>query len=190
MFPTTTITITTLLLSLLATQTSAHFYLTHPQGLGTNANNEEISPCGGFMPTFTDTTDYYVGGDAINVVTSHPQVNMLFRATLDTTAQGNWSVLYPVIATYGLGSFCIPTVPAPKEFAGKNGVVQVIQNGEDGLLFQVRNSHSMVLVEKEEFPGIGIEEVRADWRIVLIRFPAVRSSHFPGREVGPYDHAL
>ena len=44
--------------------------------------------------TFTNVTNFYVGGNAVTLKSSV----WLYRATLDTTAAGNWSVLLPTIA--------------------------------------------------------------------------------------------
>jgi hypothetical protein len=61
----------------------------------------------------------------------------LIRGTLDATASGNWSDLFPVFAEYGLGAFCEASVPAPAGWAGSRGVIQVLQDAEDGVHYQV-----------------------------------------------------
>ena len=38
---------------------------------------------------------------------------------------------------YSLGAFCEQDVPAPAAWAGKQGVLQVIQHAEDGVHYQV-----------------------------------------------------
>ena len=70
--------------------------------------------------------------------TTHPQAHILIRGTLDPTAGSNWTNLHPIIRQDGLGSFCVPQIGAPEEWAGQQGIIQVIQSGEDGMLFAVR----------------------------------------------------
>jgi Copper acquisition factor BIM1-like len=116
----------------------SHFLLHYPTSLGFDDNNEDSSPCGGFFVTFTNASDYHVGGDSIALTTLHPQSNFLFRGTLDATASGNWTNLFPVIGEYGLGAFCEASVATPAAWAGSRGVIQAIQNAEDGVHYQVR----------------------------------------------------
>jgi len=61
-----------------------------------------------FVPSLDKTTEYYVGGEVVAVVTSHPQVNILIRGTLDLTASRNWTNLFPIVAQYSIGAFCEP----------------------------------------------------------------------------------
>lgn len=87
--------------------------------------------------SLAETSEFYVGGEAVAIKTGHPEVHILIRATLDPTGEGNWTNLHPVIKQEGLGSFCEPAIKAPQEWVGKKGFVQVVQSGEDGLLFAV-----------------------------------------------------
>jgi hypothetical protein len=86
----------------------AHFTINYPAPLGVNSDNEGLAPCGGFTfsASSSNTTEFHAGGDAIAIVTSHPQANILFRGSLDTTASGNWIDIFPVVGQYGLGSLC------------------------------------------------------------------------------------
>ena len=87
--------------------------------------------------SLAETSEFYVGGEAVAIKTGHPEVHILIRGTLDPTGEGNWTNLHPVIKQEGLGSFCKPAIKAPQEWVGKKGFVQVVQSGEDGLLFAV-----------------------------------------------------
>lgn len=78
-----------------------------------------------------------MGGDAIALTSLHPASIWLFRATLDTTAAGNWSVLLPAVAQDTQGQFCEKGVAVPASFAGQKGVIQVIEDAVDGQLYQV-----------------------------------------------------
>jgi len=118
-------------------QVNAHFLLNYPATVGFDDDNEGEAPCGGFNVTFDNSTNFYVGGDAIALTSTHPAATWLFRATLDTTAAGNWSVLLPAVAQQGLGNFCEQGVTVPASFAGQKGVIQVVQDAVDGQLFQV-----------------------------------------------------
>jgi hypothetical protein len=117
-------------------QTNAHFLLNYPPSLGFDQNKEGSSPCGGATIAFTSTTSFHVSGDAIGLTTLHPQSNILYRATKDQTATGNWTVL-ALITEYGLGAFCEPALTVPASWVGSTGLVQVAQNAEDGVHYQV-----------------------------------------------------
>ncbi|KAI9767489.1 MAG: hypothetical protein M1839_004500 [Geoglossum umbratile] len=117
-----------------------HFLLNYPKSLGFSDAQEDDSPCGGFQVSFDNTTDFHVGGDSVYLTTLHPQSNFLFRGTLDQKASGNWMNLLPVIGEYGLGDFCEPSLSTPDSWAGAMGVLQVIQDAEDGVHYQVRQA--------------------------------------------------
>jgi hypothetical protein len=119
-------------------QVNAHFLLNYPTTVGFDDSKEATAPCGGFTVSFANTTNFYVGGDAIALTSTHPASTWLFRATLDTTAGGNWSILLPAIAQQTQGQFCEPGVTVPAAFAGQKGVIQVIEDAVDGQLYQVR----------------------------------------------------
>jgi hypothetical protein len=132
-------------LLLLSRPSSSHFILSYPTSLGFDANNENVSPCGGFPISFSSATDYHVGGDSIALTTLHPQSNFLLRGTLDPTASGNWSNFLSVVGEYGLGAFCEVTVAVPASWIGSQGIIQVLQNVEDGVHYQVRSCSMFVL---------------------------------------------
>jgi hypothetical protein len=123
-------------LTLFFASASAHFILNYPTSLGFDQNTEDNSPCGGETLSFTNTSNFHVGGDAIAFTTLHPQSDFLYRATTDQTAAGNWTVL-SLIAEYGLGAFCEPSLSVPASWAGQVGLLQVVQNAEDGVHYQV-----------------------------------------------------
>lgn len=83
-------------------------------------------------------------------MTGQPEVNILIRGTLDSEAKGNWTNLHPVIRQTGKGAFCVPQIPAPREWIGENGYIQVIQGAAKGLLFAVGGNiwrhHDQVLI--------------------------------------------
>jgi hypothetical protein len=125
-------------LSALALSASAHFVLQYPDSLGFDDDNESSAPCGGFDVTFNSTDDSIpVGGFPVSLLSTHPAADFLFRVTLDKQAPFNWTNLLPVVSETGIGQFCLPSLVAPAEFAGNQGLVQVIQQGPDGTLYQV-----------------------------------------------------
>jgi len=125
---------------LLIPQVSAHFLLNYPNTVGFSDDKKSTAPCGGFTVTFDNATDFRVDGDAIAVTSTHPQAEWLFRATLDKTGTGdNFTNLLPVVSEAGLGSYCETGLTVPGTWAGKDGVIQVIQHGPDGSLFQVKH---------------------------------------------------
>ena len=126
------------LIAIYALCASAHFILRYPKSLGFNDDTESTSPCGGFDVTFNSSDDSVpVGGFPVSMLSTHPAANWLFRATLDQKAPFNWTNLLPVVEETGLGQFCLPAIKAPSDFTGKPGVIQVIQQGPDGILYQV-----------------------------------------------------
>ncbi|TDZ61812.1 Uncharacterized protein CTRI78_v004041 [Colletotrichum trifolii] len=130
-------TVLTLLLPLLLASTStAHFSLTLPSPLGSSDDNQGTAPCGGYSASSSSpTTDFHVAGDAVGMENGHPQTNWLFRATLDQTAAGNWTQVFPIVLQTGLGNFCEPQIAVPAEYAGKKGIVGVVAHSPDGLLY-------------------------------------------------------
>ncbi|KAJ9137048.1 Expression library immunization antigen 1 [Pleurostoma richardsiae] len=125
----------TLLLPLLA---SAHFTLDLPETIGFDEDKEATGPCGGFTPDFSsdNVTDFHVGGDAVALTLAHPQANWLFRGTLDQTGSSNWTQLFPIVQQSGIGAFCEPAITAPESWAGQKGIVGVVADAPDGLLYQ------------------------------------------------------
>jgi hypothetical protein len=130
--------------ALLATQVSAHFLLNYPATVGFDDDGEGSGPCGGETVDVSkaNITDFHVDGDTIFVTSTHPTANFLYRATLDTTVKGGFVNLRPIEMSVGIGDMCQPSVAVPSNFTGK-GVIQVIANGVDGVLYQVREKLSM-----------------------------------------------
>lgn len=135
---------------LLTPLTSAHFVVNVPLPLSNDINGEDTAPCGGSTPSPSDAvTDFHVGGDAIGLTTLHAHSSFAYRGALGTSlASPNWTVLIPTLAEYGLNGFCEPAVPAPASWAGSKGLLQVIQDAEDGVHFQVcrRSGASVAMV--------------------------------------------
>jgi hypothetical protein len=121
-------------------QSIAHFLLNYPPTIGFDDSLEATPPCGSFTVNFSkdNVTDFHVGGDFLAMTSIHPQATWLFRATLDQTAMGNWTDLLPAIVQVGLGNYCEQDVMVPSSFAGSKGVIQVVQDAPDGILYQVR----------------------------------------------------
>jgi hypothetical protein len=123
----------------LATLASAHFIVNTPPPLGSNIDNEDVAPCGGFTPSSSDSlTNFHVGGDAIGVTTLHAQSNFAFLGLLgDSLPSSNWTFLIPTLQQYGLNGFCEPSITVPASWAGSSGLLQIIQDAEDGVHYQV-----------------------------------------------------
>jgi hypothetical protein len=137
----------------LASQASGHFLLNYPATVGFDDDNEGTGPCGGETVDFSknNVTDFHVGGDTIWVTNTHPTTTFLFRATLDMTAGGNWTNLRQPIQQVGLGESCEPMVAVPSMYEGKKGVIQVIADSPDGILYQVRNPVYSLWVSQDMF---------------------------------------
>jgi hypothetical protein len=121
-------------------QSAAHFYLNYPPTIGFDDALEATPPCGSFTVDFSkdNVTNYHVGGDSLAMTSIHPQATWLFRATLNQAAVGNWTDLLPAILQTGLGDYCERDIVVPASFAGSKGVIQVVQDAPDGILYQVR----------------------------------------------------
>jgi len=124
--------------SLLLASASAHFTLDYPQSLAMfDEDTEPTGPCGGpSLNSSSPVTDFHVGGDNLAMTLLHPQGTWLFRATLDTTASSGWSVLFPEVQQSGLGQFCEPKIPVNASWAGKKGIISVVVDAPDGILYQ------------------------------------------------------
>jgi len=67
----------------------------------------------------------------------HPVVTWEYKAAL-LWSLGDWKSLTPVLnQTAGVGYFCEPEMPGLREWVGLPAVLQVIQHGPDGDLYQV-----------------------------------------------------
>jgi hypothetical protein len=124
---------------LLTPLASAHFIVSTPPPLGDNINNEAVAPCGGFTPSSSSNViDFHVAGDAIGLTTLHEQSYFAYRGMLGTSLTSpNWTILIPTVEEFGLNNFCEPSVPAPASWAGSTGLLQIIQDSEDGVHYQV-----------------------------------------------------
>jgi hypothetical protein len=118
---------------------STHFVINTPPPLGSNIDNEAVAPCGGFTPSGSDNlTDFHVGGDAVSLTTLHPQSFFEYRGLLGSSLSSpNWTVLIPTVEEYGLNNFCEPSLTVPASWAGSSGLLQVVQDSEDGVHYQV-----------------------------------------------------
>lgn len=115
-----------------------HFLLTYPPSIGFEDSREGKGPCGDFPIVFNNMTtpsvNITVGSFPIEVQNTHPQAAWLLRATLSHQAPFNWTNLLPVVSETGIGQFCVPDLG---EFAGFPGIIQVVQEYESQLLYQV-----------------------------------------------------
>ncbi|KAJ2898602.1 uncharacterized protein MKZ38_003799 [Zalerion maritima] len=123
--------------ALLVTGANAHFNVKYPEPIGFEDDSQGAGPCGGLDPDFSTNTvsDFHVGGDSIALLNGHAQVTWIFRATLDQTASGNWTQIFPIVQQSGYNMFCEPEVTVPEEFVGKKGIIGIVSNAPDGLLY-------------------------------------------------------
>ncbi|KAK5121665.1 hypothetical protein LTR85_004837 [Meristemomyces frigidus] len=126
-----------LLSSCAASLSSAHFILHWPPTAGFDDDLESTSPCGSATVTVNSSSpQVQIDRFAIMIQNTHPQGEWMFRGTTDTQAPYNWTDITPVVNTTGIGDFCLDDMHAPSEFAGKAGVIQVVDNSVDGMLYQ------------------------------------------------------
>ncbi|KAH6606976.1 expression library immunization antigen 1 [Trichoderma cornu-damae] len=124
----------------LASLSSAHFLMNYPKSIGFDDSTEGNAPCGGFTPDLSSGSsqlvDFHVGGDSLAMRSTHTQVNWLFRVTLDAEAASGWQQIFPIVMQSGLGNFCEPLITLPSSYAGKKGIISVVSDAPDGLLYQ------------------------------------------------------
>ncbi|KAK3674429.1 hypothetical protein LTR78_005515 [Recurvomyces mirabilis] len=127
----------TLLLLSFLTLSSAHFILHWPPTAGFIDDSEPTLPCGGAVVTVNSSSpEIQINQFAIQVQNTHPQGQWQIRATTDTQEPYNFTTIVPIVNTTGIGDFCLNFMSAPAGFAGKGGVIQVIDNSADGFLYQ------------------------------------------------------
>ena len=117
---------------------SAHFILEYPLRAGFSEDKEPTSPCGGFTPTLTSDSPFLaVDRFQVLIRNVHPVGQWSFRGTTSTAAPYAFEEIVPVVNTTGVSNFCLEYMSAPSEWAGKGGVLQVVDNSPDGILYQV-----------------------------------------------------
>lgn len=116
----------------------AHFVVNTPPSLSSDIKNEDKSPCGGATPSSSNKgADFHVDGDAIGITTLHAQSYIAYRGLLGISLSSpNWTILMPTIEEFGLNGFCEPEITVPSSWAGSSGLLQIIQDAEDGVHYQ------------------------------------------------------
>ena len=118
----------------------AHFNLDLPPSYGFEEAKESHAPCGGFDVYFnniSNMSDFHVDGDAIKTRLAHFGADWLYRATIEPATENNWTQLYPIFRQEGVGNFCQPSVSAPYDWIGRQGIISVVTKASDGILYQV-----------------------------------------------------
>ncbi|KAK0656914.1 hypothetical protein B0T16DRAFT_308114, partial [Cercophora newfieldiana] len=120
-----------------ATAASAHFALEIPTSIGFNDEKLNESPCGSFDPTDRSkgVTKWSVEGGNIGVISTHGKVTWEINAAL-VSEPTKWLPLVREFAQSGVGSVCIQRVPGFSAWIGKPVVLQIVQHGHDGDLYQ------------------------------------------------------
>lgn len=115
---------------------SAHFTLDYPPTTGFDEDQEPNPPCGGFPPSLSNLTKWPLVGGEIAVDLHHPEALFLFRAQL--VGADTWVNLSDgYVDMVGLGEGCIHALAVPQNWSGQPGVVQVIAQPPDAILYQV-----------------------------------------------------
>lgn len=90
-----------------------------------------------------NVTSWPISGGNVGILTVHPNVTWEFNAALLKNLT-LWTSLTPVLNQTGVGEFCEPQIPAKKEWIGQDGVLQVVQHGPEGALYQVNISRPVI----------------------------------------------
>jgi hypothetical protein len=119
-----------------ASLVSAHFTLDYPPTTGFDEDQEVNAPCGGFPPDASNLTAWPLSGGEISVDLHHPYALFLFRAQL--MGSDTWfNLSNGMVYMSGLGEGCIHALPVPSSWSGQAGVVQVVGQPPDAILYQV-----------------------------------------------------
>ena len=113
--------------------------LQYPLSLGYDDALEATGPCDTFDPTArTDASNFIVEGEAILVLTTHPNVTWNINAAL-VSDPTNFVPITEDVWQKGVGYFCFsPIVPSiPASWIGQPAVLQLRQHAPDGTLYQV-----------------------------------------------------
>jgi hypothetical protein len=114
----------------------AHFTLDFPPTIGFDEDQEPNAPCGGFNPIASNVTAWPLTGGQIALDSHHPEMTILYRAQL--MGASNWTNLTDgFLQMTGLGELCITIGSVPSDWSNKIGVIQVIGQPPDGILYQV-----------------------------------------------------
>lgn len=114
---------------LLATQSTAHFSISHPITCNT-------PDCVQYDLASQRSSNFYARGGYIHIVSNDTTATWLFRVTFNQ-AEPNWTNLLPVVAQKGLNDFCEPDIVVPASWANRKGVIQIVQISTDGIVAQV-----------------------------------------------------
>jgi hypothetical protein len=126
-----------------AALTNAHFVLNWPPTAGFDDDAEPTSPCGGASVVVNSTSpQVQVDRFAVQIFSSHPAGSWQFLASTNTEEPYNFTS-FASVNTTGIGNFCLQDFAVPDEYAGKMGVIQVIDDSPDGILYQVSSPRSL-----------------------------------------------
>ena len=125
----------------LAGVSTAHFILLWPPTAGFDDDLEPTVPCGSFTPEVNSTSpEVQTDRFAISIKNVHPVGQWSFRGTTDTKSPYDFIEIVPLVKTTGIGDFCLDYMRVPSNWTGKDGVIQVVDNSPDGILYQVSTS--------------------------------------------------
>ncbi|KAK1749466.1 hypothetical protein QBC47DRAFT_274093, partial [Echria macrotheca] len=116
---------------------SAHFVLNYPTSIGFDDEKMAEGPCGSFDATDRSkgVTKWSVGGSNIAVLSTHGRVTWEFNVALASDP----TKFLPLVQEFGqsgAGYICFKGVPGFASWVGQPVVLQVVQHGHDGLLYQ------------------------------------------------------
>ena len=167
---------TAVLLAGLSAYARAHFVLEIPTSLGFDDEAETEAPCGGFNPRLrTNVTDWPIKGSAIGVLTTHDEATWEYKAALLSNLN-HWVPLTRVLSQTGVGEFCEPIIPGKKSWVGQRAVLQVIQHGDDGDLYQVIKQQHIPFASPRGDSSLSIffstkgPQANRNWQCAAIKF--------------------
>ncbi|KAK0701284.1 hypothetical protein B0H67DRAFT_468260, partial [Lasiosphaeris hirsuta] len=116
---------------------SAHYVLDYPTRIGFDDEKLDQAPCGSFDPTdrSAGVTKWSIGGSNIAVTSTHARVRWQFNVAL-VSDPTRWLPLVKEFGQTGVGNVCFKGVPGISAWANQQAVLQVIQYGHDGVLYQ------------------------------------------------------
>jgi hypothetical protein len=121
---------------------AAHFELLNPATMGFDEDKEGTAPCGGEVYTdFSNATELTMDKFSVLILSTHPEGDWTFSITTDLSPPYHFSQITPQVKTTGAGTFCLDHMSVPenleKQIVYKQGLLQVVDNSVDGMLYQV-----------------------------------------------------
>ena len=123
---------------------SAHYQLTYPESRGFNEDNEPNAPCGGFNSPSSNRTQFPLQNGFVEINSGHTsysyEIKLVTNSANPSTADFNSASTIATGSRNYPSNACLPVdlSSVSNASAGTNATIQVIYDGGDGKLYQVK----------------------------------------------------